>query len=53
MLPAGVIYRVDLESKTVYVDRSKDEIKNAPEFDESRYHDDAYRAQVGGYYGGV
>ena len=53
MLPAGVIYRVDLDTETVYVDRSKDEIKNAPEFDESLYHDDAYRAQLGGYYGGI
>ncbi len=53
MLPAGVIYRVDLEAKTVYVDRPKDEIKNAPELHESRYDEDAYRAQVGGYYGGI
>ena len=53
MLPAGVIYRVDLETKTVYVDRSKNEIKNAPELHEGRYDDDAYRAQLGGYYGGI
>ena len=53
MLPAGVIYRVDLEAKTVYVDRSKDEIKNAPELHESSYDEDAYRSQVGGYYGGI
>ena len=51
MLPAGVINRVDFDTETVYVSRSKDEIKNAPEFDESRYHDDAYRAELGGYYG--
>ena len=53
MLPAGVINRVDFDTETVYVSRSKDEIKNAPEFDESRYHDDAYRAELGGYYGGL
>ncbi len=53
VLPAGVIDRVDLDAETVYVNRSKDEIKNAPEFDESRYHDDAYRAELGGYYGGL
>ena len=53
MLPAGVIKRVDLDTETVYVNRSKDEIKNAPEFDERRYLDDAYRAELGGYYGGV
>ena len=53
LLPAGVIDRVDLDTETVFVNRSKDEIKNAPEFDESRYRDDAYRAELGGYYGGV
>ncbi len=52
MLPAGVVQRVDLDSETAFVDRTKDEIKNAPEFDESRYTDDAYRQEVGGYYYG-
>ena len=50
MLPAGVIRDVDLDSETVYVDRTKDEIKNAPEFDEERYRDEGYRAELGGYY---
>ena len=35
----------------VYVNRTKDEIKNAPEFDESRYQDVAYRDEIGTYYG--
>jgi hypothetical protein len=53
LLPAGVIDRIDSLAETVYVKPSKDEIKNAPEFDESRYRDDAaYRAAVGSYYGG-
>jgi hypothetical protein len=51
MLPAGVIERVDREDEKVYVSLSKDEIKNAPEFDESRYRDEAYRDEIGGYYG--
>jgi hypothetical protein len=51
LLPAGVIERVDPDSETVYVSRTKDEIKNAPEFDEDRYRDDAYMTEVGGYYG--
>jgi hypothetical protein len=51
MLPAGVIQDVDFDTETVYVNRSKDEIKNAPEFDESRYHEDTYRSELGGYYG--
>jgi hypothetical protein len=52
MLPAGVIDRVDHENETVFVDRSKDEIKDAPEFDETRYTSDEYRDELGGYYGG-
>jgi hypothetical protein len=52
LLPAGVVQRVDLDSETVFVNRTKDEIKNAPEFDEMNYRDDAYRSQVGDYYYG-
>jgi hypothetical protein len=51
MLPAGVVRDVDLDAKTVFVNRTKDEIKNAPEFDEDRYDDDAYRPDLGGYDG--
>jgi hypothetical protein len=50
MLPAGVIERIDPSSETVFVNRTKDEIKDAPEFDESRVRDDAYRSELGGYY---
>jgi hypothetical protein len=50
VLPAGVIDRVDRDGSTVYVDRSKDEIKGAPEFDEERYRDAAYREELSGYY---
>jgi len=51
LLPAGVIDRVDLENEKVYVNRTKDEIKHAPEFDESFLGDDGYRDRVGAYYG--
>jgi hypothetical protein len=51
LLPAGVVDHVDLDTETVYVNRSKDEIKNAPEFDETTYRDEAYRSEVGTYYG--
>ena len=52
-LPAGVVQRIDLDSETVFVNRTKDEIKNAPEFDEMNYRDDAYRSQVSDYYSGT
>ncbi len=53
MLPAGVIDRVDRDEEKVYVNRSKDEIKNAPEFDDTLYREDAYRDEIGTYYGGT
>lgn len=51
MLPAGVIQEVDPAHEKVYVHRTKDEIKHAPEFDEEAYATDAYRARVADYYG--
>ena len=51
MLPAGIIDRVDSVDETVYVNRMKDEIKDAPEFDEDRYRDTQYRDELAGYYG--
>ncbi len=52
MLPAGVVERFDPESETVFVSRTKDEIKNAPEYDEELgSRDEKYRGELGGYYG--
>ena len=51
VLPAGVVHRVDLDTETVYVNRSKDEIKNAPEYDDALFEDETYRGEVGSYYG--
>ena len=44
MLPAGVIDRIDREDEKVWVNRTKDEIKNAPEFDGKN------RDALGAYY---
>jgi hypothetical protein len=52
MLPAGVVERIDTVDKKVYVDRTKDQIKNAPEFNE--HADNAiYREHLGRYYSGT
>jgi len=51
LLPAGLIERVDRDDETVYVDRTKDEIKEAPEFDKDNYRSGDYRSAVGSYYG--
>jgi hypothetical protein len=54
MLPAGVVDRVDLDTETVFVRCSKDQIKNAPEFEpETSRDDEAYRDRLGGYYTGL
>ena len=50
LLPAGVIQEVDLDSEKLFVDRTKEEIKNAPEFDEARYGEPLYRDELGDYY---
>jgi hypothetical protein len=50
LLPAGVIRDIDMDTETLFVDLTKDQIKNAPEFDEKHYRDDSYRSEVGTYY---
>ena len=55
LLPAGVLRDIDFDTETVFVNRTKDEIKNAPEYDEDRYRDtsyrETYRKELGTYYG--
>ena len=51
MLPVGVISRIDPEGQRIWVNLTKDEIQNAPEFDQSLLHDDRYRDEIGTYYG--
>jgi hypothetical protein len=51
LLPAGVVDMVDFENRMVIVNRTKDEIEKAPEFDPERYKEEAYRHNIGTYYG--
>jgi hypothetical protein len=50
MIPADLVWDIDPDTETLFVNRTKDEIKNAPEFDETRYHDPGYRNELGRYY---
>ena len=52
LLPAGVVDRIDTLSETVFVNRSKDEIKGAPEFDFETEVGEDDRTQLGDYYAG-
>ena len=51
MLPAGTIERVDWDEESVWVDRTKDQIKDSPELGEESLTDPGYRDSVGTYYG--
>lgn len=51
LLPAGTITRIDAAEQKVYVNRSKDQIKDAPEFDEAKYGGEpSYLEQFARYY---
>jgi hypothetical protein len=52
MIPAGVIDRLDPDDEIVFVSMTKDQIKNAPDYDPDRHHDDevGYHREVGQYY---
>ncbi|WP_405144757.1 PRC-barrel domain containing protein [Sphaerisporangium sp. NBC_01403] len=51
LVPASMITGVDPQENRIYLARTQEEIKDAPEFDEDTYKDVAYRRQVGEYYG--
>jgi hypothetical protein len=50
LLPAGIVDRIDTVDQKVFVDRSRDEIRNAPEYDPDQGAIEPYRRQVGSYY---
>ncbi|MFD5932583.1 PRC-barrel domain-containing protein [Streptomyces sp. NPDC060333] len=53
LLPAGTVVRIDADDEKIHVDRTKEQIKNAPEFDKDKHLGNAdYHRQVGGYYDG-
>ena len=51
VIPAGTIDRIDPDDERVYVNRTKDQIKDAPQLDEGMRMDDRHRDEVAGYYG--
>ncbi|MEU3482757.1 PRC-barrel domain-containing protein [Streptomyces sp. NPDC033754] len=51
LLPAGTIKLIDTAEKKVHVDRTKDQIKGAPEFDAAKYGGEpTYLEQFAKYY---
>jgi hypothetical protein len=51
LIPAGLVTRVDHRDHKVYVSMTKDQIKQAPDFDEATSRDDASYDRYGSYYG--
>lgn len=51
LIPAGVATRVDDDSKTVYLNMTKDQVKDAPDWQENWYSDDTSRETYANYYG--
>ncbi|MGW7451603.1 PRC-barrel domain-containing protein [Streptomyces sp. NPDC054787] len=51
LLPASTVSRIDLEEEKVYVNRTKEQIKNAPEFHRDQHlRDSGYRQELSTYY---
>src|SRR4026209_1365052 len=46
MLPVGVLKSVDHEDEKVFVNRTNDEIKSSPDFDDSLRNDAKYRTEL-------
>jgi hypothetical protein len=51
MLPAGIVRGIDETAEMVFVNRTKEQIKSAPEYDESFSLEDTYRSDLETYYG--
>jgi len=50
LIPAGLISRIDETDQRVFLTCTKDQVRNAPEFDESHLRDQSYRDELGTYY---
>jgi hypothetical protein len=51
LLPAGLVTAIDVDNESIAVDRTKDEIKGAPDFDAGLGKDPAYREAIARHYG--
>ncbi|CAM5238447.1 hypothetical protein SCYAM73S_05652 [Streptomyces cyaneofuscatus] len=52
LLPAGTVSRIDTDDQKVYIDLTKEQIKDAPEFDKDKHVGDAdFHRTTGEYYG--
>ena len=52
-VPAGVVTGIDVDAEVVTVDRTKDELKDAPKYDVAHRNDPGYRDALTRHYGAV
>ncbi|MEU4805422.1 PRC-barrel domain containing protein [Actinosynnema sp. NPDC023587] len=50
VLPVGLVSRIDHEQRTIYLDRTKEQIKAAPEYDPEGGGSDDFRHRADEYY---
>ena len=50
VIPVGLVDEIDDSVHSVTVDRTKEEIREAPPFDDELFYDESYREEVGAYY---
>jgi hypothetical protein len=50
LLPAGTVQNIDHTDQKVYVDRTKEQVKHAPEYDPDTFEKPDYRERVARYY---
>lgn len=51
LVPAGVISRIDRETRTVFLTMTKDQVKDAPDFDPGFLSDAVYKDRLSTFYG--
>lgn len=50
MIPAGAIQRVEREARVIHVSCTREQLRDAPAYENDRYQDGAYRGELAAYY---
>jgi hypothetical protein len=53
MLPAACVHSINHDAKTITVSLTKDQVKQAPDYEELRQNQEDYRTAHGDYYGRI
>lgn len=53
VVPAGLVTAINVDEEYIGIDRTEDEIKNAPEYDSKMTEDPSFREAIERHYSGV